>query len=124
MGGRLRAMAGRFGAALLALGVAAACESPTLPLPPPATPDVTAGVDSAHVNLSSPCGGVENNADVEIINTNPTVPAGDLGVVVGASGCGSWSAQVYAHAGDELNILQQFENTTSAPITVQVPQGE
>jgi hypothetical protein len=121
---RLRSLARGLGVAIGPLALVVACESPTLPLPPPATPDVAAGVDSAHVSLSSPCGGVENNADVEITNTNPTVPASELGVVVSASDCGSWSAQVYAHGGDVLDVLQQFENTTSAPITVQVPQGD
>jgi hypothetical protein len=124
---RPHVMARRTGVAFLPLGLVVlvvACVSPTLPLPPPATPEITAGVDSAHVSLSSPCGGVENGADVEVINTNPTVPAGEVGVVALASDCGAWSAQVYAHVGDVLNIVQQFENTTSAPITVQVPPGD
>jgi len=81
---------------LLPLGVAVACVSPTLPLPPPATPEVTEGVDADHVQLSSPCGGVEDGADVEIINTNPNVPSAQAGVVALASVCGAWSTQVYA----------------------------
>jgi len=121
---RLRAIARLLGTTLLPVGVAVACVSPTLPLPPPATPTISAGVDAAHVALSSGCGGVENGADVEIINTNPTVPSSEAGVVALASNCGAWSAAVFAHAGDVLSILQQFENATSAPITVQVPQGD
>ena len=121
---RLHAIAGLLGVArlaLLALGVAVACVSPTLPLPPPATPEVTEGVDADHVLLSSPCGGVQGYADVEIINTNPNVPSGDVGIVAGASVCGAWSAQVYAHTGDVLNVMQQYAAQTSPPLTFQVP---
>jgi hypothetical protein len=119
---RLRGAARFIGMTLLPVGVAVACVSPTLPLPPPATPEITAGVDAAHVDLSSGCGGVENGAEVEIINT--TVQSGQPGVVAQATECGAWSAVVLAHAGDVLSILQQYENTTSAPITVQIPQGD
>jgi hypothetical protein len=121
---RLRRAARWLGVTLLPVGVAVACVSPTLPLPPPATPEITAGVDAAHVTLTSGCGGVEDGADVEIINTNPTVPGGQAGVVALASSCGAWSAVVFAHAGDVLSILQQYANVTSAPITVQVPPGD
>lgn len=121
---RLRAIGRRIGAALLPFGIVVACASPTLPLPPPATPDIAAGEDADHVLLTSGCGGVEGNANVEVVNTNPTVPLNETGVVATATACGSWNAQVYAHAGDELSITQQAENQESTPVTVQVPQGD
>jgi hypothetical protein len=116
----IHAIARLLGVALLPLGVAVGCVSPTLPLPPPSTPEVTT-VDSAHVSLSSGCGGVENDAVVEVINTNPTVPMGDAVGGAIATDCGAWSTQVYAHSGDVLSITQQYANQTSTPVTVQVP---
>jgi hypothetical protein len=108
--------------ALLPLAVAVACVSPTLPLPPPATPDIGAGVDSAHIALSSPCGGVEDSAEVVVTNTNPTVNMNDAVGGAIATACGAWGpTQVYAHSGDVLTITQQYANQLSAPVFVQVP---
>ncbi len=92
--------------AALALGLTLACASPTLPLPPPQSPDQVM-VDADHVLLSSGCGGVEGGAYVTVINTS--LPGGDepVGVVAQASQCGSWSAPVYAHLHDWLDITQQ-----------------
>jgi hypothetical protein len=119
---RLQAFARRLGVALVPLGMLVACLSPTLPLPPPTTPDITAGVDSAHVTLSSPCGGVEDGAEVVVTNTNPTVPGGDAVGGAIATDCGAWGpTPIYAHSGDVLSITQQVGNQTSTPVIVQVP---
>lgn len=107
--------AGPFVALLLA------CASPTLPLPPPATPDISPGTDTDHVTLSGPCDDAEPNAVIVIVNTNPTVPDNQAvsGAIVGA--CGSWDASVYAHSGDVVDITQEVGTTRSQPLALQIP---
>jgi hypothetical protein len=85
---------------------ALACASPTLPLPPPGYPSVGAGPDADHVVLASPCGGVQPWATVVIVNENTSLPSDERGTVSFADGCGAWSASVYAHAGDWLEVWQ------------------
>jgi hypothetical protein len=94
------------------------CASPTLPLPPPAVPTQGVGPDADHVTLSSSCGGSEPGAILVIVNLNPSV-ANDLAVSgARADSCGSWDATVYAHKGDVLHVTQDFDTTTSPPVTV------
>jgi hypothetical protein len=106
-------------AAFVALA-AAGCESPTLPLPPPALPTVAFGPDANHVRLSSTCGGVEAYALVVIVNENPAVP-GDQAVGGSiANACGAWDATVYAHKGDLLDVTQEQGTNASTPVRVLV----
>jgi hypothetical protein len=100
--------------------LALACESPTLPLPPPDAPSVAPSVDADHVKLEAACGLAEGNAILVIINENPAVP-GDLAVSGSrASACGAWDATVYAHANDVLEITQEVGDVGSLPVTVQI----
>jgi len=109
------------GPLFLAGALALACASPTLPLPPPAIPSVASGSDADHVKLSAQCGGAEANAIIVIVNSNTSVP-GDLSVTGSrADGCGAWDANVYAHAGDYLDVTQEFGTTRSSPVVVEVP---
>jgi hypothetical protein len=106
---------------LVALVVlAGACASPTLPLPPPETPDLTPGVDTDHVTLSGGCNSAEPDAVIVIINTNTSVPDDQAvsGSVVGS--CGSWDASVFAHDGDVLEITQEVGTQRSQPLELQV----
>jgi hypothetical protein len=108
---------------LVALAAASvlSCDSPTLPLPPPGLPNITAGADADHITLSSLCGGVEGNAVVVVLNDNPKV-ANDLAVSgARANDCGAWDATVYAHTGDVLEISQLFGTLASPPTQLQVP---
>lgn len=96
------------------------CASPTLPLPPPVAPAMAAGPDADHVTLSATCGGAQSNSVIVIVNTNPAVPPDEA---VGGSisnNCGAWGATVYAHVGDYLQITQQYGDTESTPLDVQV----
>jgi hypothetical protein len=109
--------------AIAALGAlsASGCESPTLPLPPPALPTVAAGPDANHVRLSSTCGGVESYSLVVIVNENIAVP-GDQAVGGSiADACGAWDAIVYAHKGDVLDVTQEQGTNASTPVRVLVP---
>lgn len=95
------------------------CVSPTLPLPPPAQPAVTAlGADRVH--LSAPHG-AEPGAIVVIVNQNTTLPRSQRASAALADGEGSWEADVTASHGDVLDITQEF-GTARSPVTrLQVP---
>ena len=97
-----------------------ACASPTLPLPPPAVPDLSLGSDADHVKLSAPCNSADPNAVIVIVNTNTGVP--DDQAVSGAivTACGGWDSNVYAHAGDVLDITQEVGTDRSQPLVFQV----
>jgi hypothetical protein len=97
-----------------------ACESPTLPLPPPALPTVAAGPDADHVHLSTTCGGAEPGALLVIVNENPVVP-GDKAVSGSiANDCGAWDAFAYAHRGDLLDVTQELGTNASTPVRVPI----
>ena len=106
---------------LLAAGVVAAgCLSPTLPLPPPEVPTQQM-ISSTQVALTAGCGGVQNNARVQVINASEAAPGGGMiGVVEQASGCGAWSATVFARTGDVLTITQETDAQDGLPLTVHV----
>ncbi len=98
-----------------------ACESPTLPLPPPAVPTVSnQGLPPGEVKLTSRQG-AEPNAIIVIYNANPSLPLDKRVGGAQADGQGSWDATVNASSGDVLDIRQEFGATRSPPTTVQVP---
>jgi hypothetical protein len=109
-----------------ALGLACAaclgCASPTLPLPPPMAPTVTAGADANHFKLSSMCGGVDGGATVIIENTDTALPNDQRISGAIASPCGSWDAIVFGNRGDVLNITQDNGSVVSATEVFQLPQ--
>jgi hypothetical protein len=112
----------RVGAAAVASAFAAlafvACESPTLPLPPPALPTVGTGPDADHVRLVATCGGAEPGALMVVVNENLNVP-GDKAVSGSiADGCGAWDALAYAHKGDVLDVTQELGTNASTPVRV------
>jgi hypothetical protein len=113
--GRLLAI-GRSGVPVFAagaLGLALACASPTLPLPPPEIPSQAEGTDADHIVLSAGCGGAEPSAIIVILNENPALRGDQAVSGTLASPCGQWDAVVYAHAGDTLAITQESGNLTS-----------
>jgi hypothetical protein len=105
----------------LVVALLGACASPTLPLPPPATPVISPGTDTDHVTLSGQCNDAEPNSVIVIVNTNPAVPGDEAvsGAVVSA--CGSWDASVYAHKGDVVDITDEVGTTRSQPLVLQIP---
>jgi hypothetical protein len=107
---------------LVALVAAAAvsCASPTLPLPPPLLPTEGPGPDADHVRLSAPCGGVEPDAVIIILNENPNLPGDEAVSGSLANTCGEWDAIVYAHTGDVLQITQEQGTSASSATIVQV----
>jgi hypothetical protein len=111
-----------FAALTLACVAFLGCASPTLPLPPPAAPTVTAGADANHFKLSSACGGVEGGVTVIIENTDTALPSDQRISGAIASPCGSWDAIVYGNRGDVLNITQDDGSVVSSPEVFQLPQ--
>jgi hypothetical protein len=111
--------------AVLLVAVGVGCASPTLPLPPPSQiPTEAAGVDADHITLSAPCGSVPGSVYVQIINVGHPggipVPAGSTGVIVTSNLCGAYTASVYAHEDDQLEITYEEGLDVSIPQVVQV----
>ena len=95
------------------------CNSPTLPLPPPSLPDVSAAGEGK-VHLAS-TRGVEPNAIVILFNRNPAVPL-DLRVTgVQADGEGSWAQTITASHGDVIDLSEEFGTLQSPSTTFRVP---
>ena len=105
-----------FVASLAAFAVA--CASPTLPLPPPDSPQLTAGGQPGIVHLHGNAGSAEPGALVLVINDNAGLT--DRGVVSEVAPDGSWDADIAAVNGDVLTITQGFGKTSSTPLKVTV----
>jgi hypothetical protein len=106
------------------VALAAACESPTLPLPPPELPSVnTDGLLSTglgQVKLSSQYG-AEPNAIIITYNLDTNVPLDRRVGGAQADAFGSWDATIAAFEGDEIEVTQQVGAEMSPPETVVVP---
>ena len=105
--------------AALVASFALACTSPTLPLPPPAAPTFSVGVDAGTFKLSS-IDGAEPNAVIIIVNRDETLPRNMRVTGTIADGRGSWDATVVAKVGDVLDIAQESGTTRSPGTTVTV----
>ncbi len=95
-----------------------ACASPTLPLPPPDVPFVSAGALAGTVHLVG--SNAESGAEIVIRNMNPAVPTNRQigGAVVNPDG--TWDADVYAGNGDVLTLTQQVGNAVSPPLVLTI----
>jgi hypothetical protein len=113
----------RIALSLVSLGAfVVACESPTLPLPPPEIPEISsAGLPAGQVKLSSVDGALPD-AIIVIFNDNPKLPGDKRVSGAQADGNGSWDAIVFASPGDSVEITQQPEQDleTSPSIIVQI----
>lgn len=104
---------------MAAAALVAACTSPTIPLPPPTAPLVTASATPGKYKLSSERG-AEPHALIVVYNRNPAVPPSQRVGGAEADDDGSWETEVIATAGDTLDVTQEFGNTRSPPTTVKV----
>jgi hypothetical protein len=106
--------------ALLApVALAVACTSPTLPLPPPAAPSITAGSEPDTVRLAS-IRGTLPNALVLVVNQGEDVPREKRVFGTIADGEGSWELEVYAKPGNPLDVSQETGSVRSPPVSVVV----
>jgi hypothetical protein len=103
------------------LALAAACTSPTLPLPPPEVPSVTLSPTTGKVHLHS-AQGATPNALVIAFNLNPNLPRAERVTGTQADDGGSWDMDVTAGPGDVIEITQETDNTRSPSIEVTVPK--
>jgi hypothetical protein len=99
-----------------------ACASPTLPLPPPETPDIeTAGLPAGEVQVVGMEGSALPNAFIISINDDPKLPDDKRVSGTQVNEDGSWRIPiVFASSGDVLQITQQEGIETSPSITVQI----
>jgi len=97
-----------------------ACESPTLPLPPPAIPIVeTTDVPAGEVRLSSMYG-AQPYAIIETFNNDPRVPFDKRVGGAQADGYGSWDTLIAGFSGDLIQITQQYDTGTAVSPTIEV----
>jgi hypothetical protein len=118
--GRLLRCALSFASAAAFAVCVGACESPTLPLPPPATPDVdTDGLPAGQVELVS-SGGAEPGAAILTINDNPKLTPKQQVFGTEADQSGSWSLTIFASPGDFIEVYQLEGSEISEPIQVEI----
>jgi len=105
--------------AALASAVVLACTSPTLPLPPPASPTISVSSEPGKFRLSS-INGAEPNALVIVVNRDDALPRNQRVSGTIADEQGSWEVDVIARVGDVLDISQESGATRSPGTTVTV----
>lgn len=101
----------------LALAMATACTSPTLPLPPPALPSVAVGSEPNTFRLKSDRGALPN-ALVIVVNRNPALSRDQRVEGTLADEEGSWELLIEATPGDVVDIAQEDGSTRSPTVTV------
>jgi hypothetical protein len=113
---------GRAWRAWIVIGIAsilAACESPTLPLPPPDLPGISKEA-SGEVKLTSRYGAAPN-AIIVTYNLDPDVPLDKRVGGAQADAFGSWDATITASSMDEIDITQEVGAASSIPLTITIP---
>jgi len=101
----------------------AACESPTLPLPPPELPgisQVAGDSDPPLVKLTSQYGAAPY-ALVVTYNSDPRVPNDKAIGGARADANGSWDTTIEAFSEDTIEITQQIGAAESPPEIVTIP---
>lgn len=94
-----------------------ACASPTLPLPPPSLPTVSAGVEPNTFRLSSDRGALPN-ALVIVVNRNAALSLDARVDGTFADEQGSWTITIAGHVGDIVDISQQQDEQASPTTSV------
>ena len=120
----------------LALGVFAlsisACLAPTLPVPPPVDPQVSAPDSSGFVTVKGGPGSADSEATVTIINytlrlrcegSAPPAPPGcsSYGALTYAGKDGSWQVGIRGQSKDDLYVSQTADGRESSQLTLKVP---
>ncbi|MFO0665924.1 MAG: hypothetical protein U0174_18380 [Polyangiaceae bacterium] len=100
-----------------------ACVSPTIPLPPPELPTVSASAASGYIHLKGAKGGARADAIIVVYNRNPSVPRDKRVGGAQANAEGAWECDILASNGDVLDISQDVlgERSDSVVVEVKVP---
>jgi hypothetical protein len=106
------------GTAALGVVCLAGCLSPTLPVPPPASPEVGPPDADGMVTVKGSKGSAQASADVMVWNPNLD---GGTGVTKRAAADGSWQIRIGAKTGDILSITQTVGFEQSTPLELTVP---
>jgi hypothetical protein len=109
--------------ALLAVGAVTtslACAAPTLPLPPPAAPQVTSLGQNQYLLRAER--GAEPHAIVLIYNKDPEVPLSERVYASEANAEGTWEKTITAKPGSFVDIWQDTGNASSPQISIQLPR--
>ncbi len=96
------------------------CISPTLPVPPPAQPDVTAPDASGLVTVKGQAGSAQPNAEVTVWNQALDEGRGEGRTTV-ARPDGSWTESIPATSKQTLWIWQTVGMDRSSHVEVRVP---
>ena len=104
----------------LVCAISLSCTSPTLPLPPPVAPTVSAGSTPDTIHLTAGPGGAEPNALLVVVNRNTDVPRNKRVSGTIADAQGAWDLEVFAHSNDTLDISQEIGTTRSQGTTIVV----
>jgi len=107
-------------AASLSLGLVAlaSCLAPTLPVPPPASPEVSTPDQDGIVTVKGAAGSAKANAEVTVWNDNL---AGVKGFSGSAAGDGSWEIKLPAQSKQKLWIWQTVGFERSSTLEISVP---
>lgn len=98
----------------------AGCLAPTLPVPPPSAPDVSAPDASGNVTLQGAPGSARANAEINVWNPNLDGGKG-AGVFKIVAPDGSWNATIQGKSKETLWIWQTIGLESSDHIEVRIP---
>lgn len=107
---------------VLVLFGAAACVSPTLPLPPPETPLVSQGSEPNRFVLTGAKGGALPDAFVIAINQSVAVPRDKRVSGTQADEEGRWRIELFARPGDRIDVTQERGDTRSPTLSIAIPR--
>jgi hypothetical protein len=113
VGGLKRRLMLLIAAAQMILLFGAGCLSPTLPLPPPNRPTVSAPNEDGIISVS---GVVQSRATAYVHNSRTDMI---IGQITGDSG--EYEIAIPAEVGDRLFVWQAYQTLESSPIEVLVP---
>lgn len=108
--------------ALMLGGLLIACTSPTLPLPPPALPSITASAATPNTyHLQSDKGALPNALIISVNrDTNLTAQQRVTGTLADANG--TWTMDIFAKPGDVLDLTQESGSNSSPDTEIDIPQ--
>ncbi len=100
------------------VGALTGCLAPTLPVPPPSSPEVSSPDADGIVTVKGGAGSAKANAEVTVWNDNLTGVKGFSG---SAAGDGSWEIQLPAQSKQKLWIWQTVGFDRSNTLEISVP---